>query len=61
MNNDKEICDFGLHHGEPYTALPATFLNWMVETNHNKSHFAKNELERRIIAVENTFEESKNL
>jgi hypothetical protein len=53
MSKDKDICDFGFHRGEPYTALPATFLNWMVETSHIKSNFAKNELQRRLLAVEN--------
>ncbi|MBQ4849637.1 hypothetical protein J8L98_00605 [Pseudoalteromonas sp. MMG013] len=60
MNNEKEICDFGLHSGESYRALPVTFLNWMVETDHLKSHIAKNELQRRSMAVQSANEVSKN-
>ncbi|BBN83412.1 hypothetical protein PA25_33970 [Pseudoalteromonas sp. A25] len=51
MNNEMPICDFGLHAGEPYTKLPASFLNWMVEINHDKSSLAKQELSRREDAV----------
>ncbi|MBQ4835040.1 MULTISPECIES: hypothetical protein [Pseudoalteromonas] len=49
--NEEQICDFGIHAGEPYSKLPACFLNWMVETNHKKRSFAKNELNRREEAV----------
>ncbi len=50
---DKEsaICDFGLHQGEPYNKLPASFLNWMVGNNHQKSHYAEQELQRRQLAA----------
>ncbi|MEL0641802.1 hypothetical protein V6260_14415 [Pseudoalteromonas aliena] len=41
------ICDFGLHKGEPYTKLPASFLTWMIGTNHNKREYADAELKRR--------------
>lgn len=41
------ICDFGLHKGEAYTKLPASFLTWMVATKHEKSHYASQELKRR--------------
>ncbi|KPH58025.1 hypothetical protein AMS58_15555 [Pseudoalteromonas porphyrae] len=58
----EHICDFGLHKGEPYTKLPASFLNWMVGNNHEKSAFAHQELQRRQLAAtgkltaETTFE-----
>ncbi|KKE81468.1 hypothetical protein [Pseudoalteromonas luteoviolacea] len=52
--NEEQICDFGLHAGEPYSRLPACFLNWMVETNHEKRDLAKNELNRREEAVSNS-------
>ncbi|WP_201020860.1 hypothetical protein [Pseudoalteromonas sp. H71] len=45
------ICDFGLHKGEAYTKLPASFLNWMVATKHEKSHYARTELKRRELAA----------
>ncbi|KZN38624.1 hypothetical protein N480_13295 [Pseudoalteromonas luteoviolacea S2607] len=48
---DERICDFGLHAGEPYSKLPACFLNWMIETKHNKQDIAKTELNRREQAV----------
>ncbi|KZN39085.1 hypothetical protein [Pseudoalteromonas luteoviolacea] len=48
---DEYICDFGLHAGEPYSKLPACFLNWMIETNHSKQNIAKLELGRRAQAV----------
>ncbi|WP_440056673.1 hypothetical protein ACSLBF_17490 (plasmid) [Pseudoalteromonas sp. T1lg65] len=51
MQQDQQVCDFGLHAGEPYRKLPASFLNWMVETNHEKCNLAKNELARRLEAV----------
>ncbi|MEJ6476378.1 hypothetical protein [Pseudoalteromonas piscicida] len=51
MKKDNSICDFGLHAGEPYSSLPASFLNWMVEIGHEKCEFAKSELNRRISAV----------
>ena len=59
MSHEHDICDFGLHNGEPYSALPVSFLNWMVETNHNKSTFAKNELQRRSDAVYNANKRTK--
>ncbi|MBQ4810718.1 hypothetical protein A7985_09745 [Pseudoalteromonas luteoviolacea] len=48
---DEQICDFGLHAGEPYSKLPACFLNWMIETKHSKQDIAKTELNRRELAV----------
>ncbi len=45
------ICDFGLHKGEAYTKLPASFLNWMIATKHEKSHYARTELKRRELAA----------
>tara|TARA_Y100000588_G_C13952490_1_gene795023 strand:+ start:388 stop:567 length:180 start_codon:yes stop_codon:yes gene_type:complete len=51
MNTESPICDFGLYQGEKYTRLPACFLNWMVEIDHEKSDFAKQELLRRETAV----------
>ena len=51
MKHNKMICDFGLHAGEAYTDLPASLLNWMVETGHEKCDIAKLELERRTMAV----------
>ncbi|KZN46208.1 hypothetical protein [Pseudoalteromonas luteoviolacea] len=48
---EEQICDFGIHAGEPYSKLPACFLNWMVETNHQKQAYAKSELNRREEAV----------
>ncbi|NMF47713.1 hypothetical protein HHL01_05915 [Pseudoalteromonas arctica] len=45
------ICDFGLHKGEPYTKLPASFLTWMIATNHEKSKYASEELKRRETAA----------
>ncbi|GEK10529.1 hypothetical protein HUZ36_15830 [Pseudoalteromonas sp. McH1-7] len=54
MKQDNLICDFGLHAGEPYSSLPASFLNWMVETGHDKREYAKVELNRRVCAAENS-------
>ncbi|MDK1287829.1 hypothetical protein [Pseudoalteromonas umbrosa] len=51
---EEQICDFGIHAGEPYSKLPACFLNWMIETNHKKQTFAKVELNRRERAVLNS-------
>ncbi|MEQ3514636.1 hypothetical protein ABMY35_15020 [Pseudoalteromonas sp. BZB3] len=51
MHTESPICDFGLHQGEKYTSLPASFLNWMVEIDHEKCAFAKQELLRRETAV----------
>ncbi|MCF6439612.1 hypothetical protein L1077_09245 [Pseudoalteromonas luteoviolacea] len=48
---DEQICDFGIHAGEPYSKLPACFLNWMIETKHKKQEYAKCELNRREEAV----------
>lgn len=48
---NEQICDFGLHQGQPYTKLPASFLNWMVGNNHEKSSFAEQELQRRQLAA----------
>ncbi|WP_372763365.1 hypothetical protein [Pseudoalteromonas sp.] len=45
------ICDFGLHKGEPYTRLSASFLTWMVGTKHQKAHYASAELKRRELAA----------
>ena len=50
-NNEQPICDFGLHQGESYTKLPASFLNWMVGNNHEKSALAEQELHRRQLAA----------
>jgi hypothetical protein len=50
-NNNTPICDFGLHKGEPYTRLPASFLTWMIATNHQKAHYANDELKRRELAA----------
>ncbi|MEL0653441.1 hypothetical protein V6257_00210 [Pseudoalteromonas issachenkonii] len=47
------ICDFGLHKGEPYTKLPASFLTWMVGINHTKREYANTELRRRERAATN--------
>jgi spore germination protein GerM len=47
------ICDFGLHKGEPYTRVPASFLTWMIGANHKKSHIAVQELKRRELAATN--------
>lgn len=47
------ICDFGLHKGEPYTKLPASFLTWMIGTNHHKREYANTELKRRERAATN--------
>lgn len=49
INN--QICDFGLHKGEPYTRLPASFLIWMVGINHQKARYASEELKRRELAA----------
>ena len=49
--NNNIICDFGLHIGEPYTTLPASFLHWMIANNHKNSAIAKDELTRREEAV----------
>ncbi|MCF2906802.1 MULTISPECIES: hypothetical protein [Pseudoalteromonas] len=51
MDINQPICDFGLHSGEPYCKLPASFLNWMVATGHAKQALAKDELTRRHNAV----------
>lgn len=47
------ICDFELHKGEPYTKLPASFLTWMIGTNHNKREYADAELKCRESAATN--------
>ncbi|MFY8329007.1 hypothetical protein B5G52_13955 [Pseudoalteromonas sp. A601] len=48
---NEHICDFGLHQGQSYTQLPASFLNWMVGSNHEKSALAEQELQRRQLAA----------
>jgi hypothetical protein len=53
MNNETPVCDFGLHRGEKYTEVPASFLNWMIEIRHEKHLIAKAELLRRENAVYN--------
>lgn len=50
-HNNEHICDFGLHQGQSYTQLPASFLNWMVGNNHEKSALAEQELQRRQLAA----------
>ncbi|CAM3753434.1 MULTISPECIES: hypothetical protein [Pseudoalteromonas] len=50
-HNEQQICDFGLHQGQAYTKLPASFLNWMVGSNHEKSALAEQELHRRQLAA----------
>jgi hypothetical protein len=50
-NNPPPICDFGLHKGEPYTKLSASFLTWMIATNHQKAKYASEELKRRELAA----------
>jgi hypothetical protein len=60
MNNETPICDFGLHAGEPYTRLPVSFLNWMIEVDHVKASYARNELSRRENAVFSSYEINKN-
>lgn len=52
MTNNTTICDFGLHKGEPYTQLPVSFLKWMIDVNHQKSQYARDELARRNRVVE---------
>ncbi|WP_166114845.1 hypothetical protein [Pseudoalteromonas sp. Z9A5] len=47
------ICDFGLHKGEAYTKLPASFLTWMIAAKHQKSEYASKELKRRQHAATN--------
>lgn len=59
MNNETLICDFGLHRGEKYTELPVSFLNWMVEIQHEKCMIAKTELLRRENAVYNNHSKRK--
>ncbi|MAD88949.1 MAG: hypothetical protein CMK64_04550 [Pseudoalteromonas sp.] len=54
MDIESPICDFGLHQGEKYTELPASFLNWMIEIEHEKCAIAKQELQRRASAVFNS-------
>ncbi|MDP2635611.1 MAG: hypothetical protein ACPG5Z_14805 [Pseudoalteromonas sp.] len=49
--SNEHICDFGLHQGQSYTKLPASFLNWMVGNNHEKSALAEQELNRRQLAA----------
>ncbi|MEO2268456.1 hypothetical protein [Pseudoalteromonas pernae] len=46
-NNNNMICDFGVHKGESYKQVPASFLTWMVGINHQKASIAKEELKRR--------------
>lgn len=58
MTNNTTICDFGLHQGESYTNLPVSFLIWMVEINHQKSQYARDELARRRRVVEQQREAS---
>jgi Putative quorum-sensing-regulated virulence factor len=41
------ICDFGKHKGVPYTRLPVSYLNWMVNAGHHCADVAKAELSRR--------------
>ncbi|TMP31774.1 hypothetical protein CWB99_00390 [Pseudoalteromonas rubra] len=59
MESNQSICDFGLHSGEPYSKLPASFLNWMVATGHAKQNLAKEELTRRHNAVYDSRMKSK--
>lgn len=47
------ICDFGLHKGQAYTKLPASFLTWMIAAKHNKAEIASKELKRRERAATN--------
>lgn len=49
--SNEQICDFGLHQGQSYKKLPASFLNWMVGNNHEKSALAEQELNRRQLAA----------
>jgi len=49
----RTICDFGLHKGEAYTKLPASFLTWMIAAKHQKSEYASKELKRRQQAATN--------
>ncbi|MGO2074360.1 MAG: hypothetical protein ACTJH9_11000 [Pseudoalteromonas sp.] len=50
-HTDEHICDFGLHQGQSYKELPASFLNWMVGNKHEKSALAEQELQRRQLAA----------
>lgn len=54
QETSKPICDFGVHKGEHYTALPASFLTWMIGTQHPESAIAQQELARREQAVQNS-------
>ena len=47
------ICDFGLHKGQAYTKLPASFLTWMIAAKHHKAEIASKELKRRERAATN--------
>ncbi|WP_171972338.1 hypothetical protein [Pseudoalteromonas sp. EB27] len=51
QHTEHTICDFGLHRGEAYTKLPASFLTWMIATKHEKSKYASEELKRRETAA----------
>lgn len=46
-NSNNLICDFGVHKGESYRQVPASFLNWMVGVNHHQAPLARAELRRR--------------
>ncbi len=54
MDAANQVCDFGLHKGEHYAKVPASFLNWMVQTNHEKAAIAKAELARRTACAKST-------
>jgi hypothetical protein len=41
------ICTFGKHAGQPYAAIPASYLDWMVQVAHSHAAYAAAELERR--------------
>jgi hypothetical protein len=51
MSNNNQVCDFGFHAGQPYTAVPVSFLQWMVAHQHKHAEIAKNELKRRQSVV----------
>ncbi len=53
MHSEEKICEFGLHRGEPYSKLPASFLNWMIGMKHQHAGYAAEELQRRMQAVNN--------
>jgi len=52
INTHGLICDFGKHKGTPWTQVPVSYLNWIVnEQDHSRKTIAEAELKRRGTVV----------